>query len=294
MPVPETGIQASQHVPPADILNKPPLLRRIWRTAGLSIWSALLGFVAGSSLVTWAYLQGPFEAGTEEENDMLEEITNMINDYPAMEGLLNDPEWEEWPVASRMVSGDSGKGLALVSGTLTGSKGIIQVVRSLETLRARLLTTFLRQRVFFHRSLGFLTMVIYFGNGVEGWPDVVHGGVLSTMFKEAMEKVASEVFPPGTGDLSKMNIQFIQKVVPGEVYSLSAMPASKIIASDGESVESRFNMQPTERKNSIVAYMGKADATIDQPKYSRTTHAVGYGVFKVRHPFQMDEHGKIS
>ncbi len=62
---------------------------------------------------------------------MLEEITEMMNEYPIMEGLLNDPEWEEWSASPRMVSGDSGKGLQFVTGTLTGSKGVIQVPHSL-------------------------------------------------------------------------------------------------------------------------------------------------------------------
>jgi hypothetical protein len=94
----------------------------------------LVGFGAGSTLITWAYLQGPFVAGSEEENDMLEEITEMMNDHPSMDVLLNDAEWEELPVAPRMLSGDAGKGLNFVTGTLTGSKGIVQVVRSLEAL----------------------------------------------------------------------------------------------------------------------------------------------------------------
>jgi hypothetical protein len=91
----------------------------------------LVGFGTGSSLITWAYMQGTFEAGTEEEDEMLEEITNMMNEYPALEALLDDPEWEELPTAPRMVSGDAGKGWTFVTGTLTGSKGIIQVVLSL-------------------------------------------------------------------------------------------------------------------------------------------------------------------
>jgi hypothetical protein len=127
MPLPETNTHSGQHAPPPEFPREPSLLRRTWNTTGLILWSVLFGFGAGSSLITWAYLQGPFEEGTEEENDMLEEINDMMNEYPAMDGLLNDPEWEEWPVAPRMVAGDSGKGLNFVTGMLTGSKGIVQV-----------------------------------------------------------------------------------------------------------------------------------------------------------------------
>ena len=137
-------------------------------------------------------------------------------------------------------------------------------------------------------------MIIYFGNGVEGWPDVVHGGVLTTMLKDAIEKVASEVFPPGTGEMSKMTVQFKSKVIPGEVYSLSAMPASSVIFSDGESIESKLKMPPNERRDAIVAHIERADASTNETTFAKTTHVYGYGVFKVRHPFQLDEHGSIT
>lgn len=150
------------------------------------------------------------------------------------------------------------------------------------------------QRTFFHRSLGLLATVVYFGNGVEGWPDVVHGGVLSTMLKEAMEKVAAEVFPSGTGDLSKMSIQFKRKVVPGEVYTVYAIPANRTVGPNGESVESLYKMQPTERRDAIIAYIEQRNGPDDKPTFAKNTLAFGYGVFKVRHPFEMDEHGNIT
>jgi hypothetical protein len=92
--------------------------------------SILLGLGAGSSLITWAYLQGPFQSGTAEETEMLEEITEMINEHPATEVALNGADWEELPLVPRMVAGDAGKGLTFVTGTLTGSKGIVQVIPS--------------------------------------------------------------------------------------------------------------------------------------------------------------------
>ena len=132
MPLPETDTLSNRLTHPGDFPRKSTLMRRLWNSAGLALWSLLFGISAGSSLITWAYLQGPFEAGTDEEKDMLEEITSMINDHPATEGLLNDPEWEEIPVAPRVVSGDAGKGLSFVTGTLSGSKGIRQVFCSME------------------------------------------------------------------------------------------------------------------------------------------------------------------
>jgi hypothetical protein len=134
MPLPDSVTHSSGSPSAPDFLHKSSALRRVLNIAGLGLWSLLFGFGAGSTLITWAYLQGPFAAGSEEENEMLEEITEMMNDHPSMDVLLNDSDWEELPVAPRMVSGDAGKGLSFVTGTLTGSKGILQVVHSLETL----------------------------------------------------------------------------------------------------------------------------------------------------------------
>ena len=134
MPQPETGTRSYPFNVAPDFPAETTLRRRFWNATGLVLWSLLFGFGAGTGLNTWAYLQGPSEAGSEGESEMLEEITEMMNEYPAMEVLLNDPEWEEWPVPPRMVSGDAGKGLHFVTGTLTGSKGITQVSLFLETL----------------------------------------------------------------------------------------------------------------------------------------------------------------
>ena len=128
MPMAETVAQREQHASASALTHTRPLFRRIWTTAVLATLSLLFGFGAGTSLVTWAYLQGTFEAGTEEESEMMDEITELMNEYPVMDELLNDPEWEELPVTPRMVSGESGKGLNFVTGTLVGSKGIVQVV----------------------------------------------------------------------------------------------------------------------------------------------------------------------
>lgn len=137
-------------------------------------------------------------------------------------------------------------------------------------------------------------MIIYFGNGVEGWPDVVHGGIISTMLKDAMEKLASKVFPPGTGDLRSITVQFKRKVIPGEVYCLIALPANGVESTTEQSFESKYQLQPSQRRNAIVAHLMPADTGLDGVFLDKETYALGSGVFKVWHPFQMDEHGTIT
>jgi hypothetical protein len=148
--------------------------------------------------------------------------------------------------------------------------------------------------VFFRRNPGFLNIIIYLGNGIEGWPDVIHGGVLSTILKDAMERVAAEVFPPGTGEVQRLNIQFRKKVMAGEVYSLCAVPAGNVVTHGNESLETQFKMHPSERRNAVIAYIERLDVPINEASFSKTTHAFGYGVFNVKHPLQMDEHGNIT
>lgn len=131
MPLPENVAQTGQDSSASALAHTRTLFRRILTTTGLATLSLLFGLGGGTSLITWAYMQGTFEAGTEEENEMMDEITELMNEYAAMDELLNDPEWEELPVTPRMVSGESGKGLNFVTGTLVGSKGIIQVVLSI-------------------------------------------------------------------------------------------------------------------------------------------------------------------
>lgn len=127
MPNPEPVLQLGQSIPTPFVPPRRPLLRQIWNSVGLAAWSVLFGFGAGTGLITWAYLQDPFEPGSEDDVNMLEEITELMNEYPIMEGLIDDPEWEELTVAPRMVSGELGKGLNFVTGTLVGSRGIVQV-----------------------------------------------------------------------------------------------------------------------------------------------------------------------
>jgi hypothetical protein len=134
MPPSEPSLRSDRISPAPDFLHQKTLRKRLWDATGLAALSILLGLGAGSSLITWAYLQGPFQPGTAEETEMLEEITEMINEHPATEVALNGADWEELPLVPRMVAGDAGKGLTFVTGTLTGSKGIVQVIPSSKPL----------------------------------------------------------------------------------------------------------------------------------------------------------------
>jgi len=127
----------------------------IIRAARSVFWASLfstLGLVAGTALITWEYLQPPFEPGSPEDQELLEEICATLDSHPLIESLqeekwIEDPNYDDHLVRT-------GKGLHLVSEKLVGTQGI--------TMRA-----------FRHPSQEYTMMVFFLGFGIEGWPDVV-------------------------------------------------------------------------------------------------------------------------
>jgi len=53
----------------------------------------LLGVMAGTTAITWEYLQPPFELGSEEELEMLEDIQDLMSAHPLLNVLAENPEW---------------------------------------------------------------------------------------------------------------------------------------------------------------------------------------------------------
>lgn len=64
------------------------------------------------------------------------------------------------------------------------------------------------------------------GPGVEGWPDVVHGGIISSLLQEAMEQTASLYHSPAFGKeravIDGIEINFRVPLQPGNVYIVLA------------------------------------------------------------------------
>lgn len=120
--IPEQG----PTVPPTSFGR--PRIRQALFVTNIILSGVMGGTLAGIGLLTWAYVQGPYEEGSLEEEGMMEEISEMLNEHPDLERLIANPEWEEWGVTSMPLSMNVvGRRSHLVNGTLNRSKGIVLV-----------------------------------------------------------------------------------------------------------------------------------------------------------------------
>jgi len=64
------------------------------------------------------------------------------------------------------------------------------------------------------------------GTGVEGWPDVVHGGIICALLQETMEQTANLYHSPAFGqqraELEVLDVNFRVPLQPGNVYAVFA------------------------------------------------------------------------
>ena len=95
-------------------------------------------------------------------------------------------------------------------------------------------TNTLHKAFFSNAEQGLACLLFYPGYGVEGWPDVVHGGIIMTLMKEAMEQAAnlyqSSRPEQAWADLENIEVNFEKPLHPGSVYAVfvfvEAEPAS--------------------------------------------------------------------
>lgn len=156
-PLPDTTPYAQSAPPVLPATDSPPINsgRSLFSRAARSLfWATFFGvsgLAAGTALITWEYLQKPFEPGSEEDADLYEEILETLDTSPLVEGLKEN-EWIEESFYSGRPGGAGG--FHLVKEKLTGTQGI--------TIRT-----------FKHASEKYTMMVVFLGFGIEGWPDVV-------------------------------------------------------------------------------------------------------------------------
>lgn len=178
------------------------------RFARSLLWASLfsvLGAAGGAALITWEYLQPPFEPGSEEEQELQSEIDELLATHPILDEMRSDGWVEDNFYDQKRQSWDSGSNM--VHHTLTGTQGL--------TIKA------------FRHQTTFLTMLIFFpGFGVEGWPDVMHGGVTTSMFLEAIAQQFKNFYAADYQDLdqSHVTVDFRNRARPGEIYAIMVPP----------------------------------------------------------------------
>ena len=166
-------------------------------------------------------------------------------------------------------------------------------------------------------------VLVHFGSGVEGWPSIVHGGILTTIMKDAMELGASVAFPnhlrpplPSSSEddseaeseaqrpdnLKKIDIQFVKPVESGDVYSIFVLPATAL----GKDYIS--NMQKTSTvhvpriesqdfQNTLIGIMEKMDVLPYKSPQPGIRYATAMALFDVPPPppapLQLTMDGKL-
>jgi hypothetical protein len=210
MPVPDTTpynhgqpyIPKIEPTPPTPGAGDRSLFARFLRSLTWGLLFSLLGAAAGTGLITWEYLQPPFEPGSEEESELLEEIYAVLETHPLVDSL-RQANWIENSHYINFRPDLSGPtSMHFVSENLQGTQGM--------TLK-----------VFKHPTMQYTMLVAFLGFGIEGWPDVIHGGVITTLVQEAFDRHLDH-FPTQSGEITAraLSIDFKRKMRPGEVYAV--------------------------------------------------------------------------
>ncbi|KAK5372477.1 hypothetical protein LTR20_001506 [Exophiala xenobiotica] len=227
MPAPDTTPYTAPYTPPVVKPSPGPSTGAslFWRSARSVFWADLffaLGALAGTALITWEYMQPPFEPGSQEDQELLEEIQETLEGHPLVEGLRQDNWTEENFYAGRM--NGAVRGQHLVGEKLTGTRGI---------------TT----KVFKHPSQPITMMVFFLGFGMEGWPDTIHGGVIMSLLHESVHQHL-QLHHPNLGLVSAQftDVTFLRPMRPGDIYTIF-IPPSNVRDTDDERAKS-IDMMP--------------------------------------------------
>jgi hypothetical protein len=205
-PVPDTTpYQPGEQIYITPTNNEPAPLSRFLRSVGWAALFCVLGLGAGAGMNTYSYLLPPNEPGSEEEQEILEEIEDMMTNNPVAQDLRDQGFLEEEFYTRGFSAGHN-----LVRDTLRGSSQGLSV------------------KVFRHPTTNYTFVLFFVGFGLDGFPDVMHGGITATMILEAATKHAHSFFPDLTikDDEPAISIDYKKPVRPGEIYTIMMPPAT--------------------------------------------------------------------
>ncbi|KAJ5945986.1 hypothetical protein N7454_002825 [Penicillium verhagenii] len=167
------------------------------------IYASIFGALGvGAGAVLDSKIGLPAQPGSREDKIYLEEIQTVFEGLPIVKELRDNPDCVESGVYEGLP--EKSKAHRLTSKALAGSRGIGL------------------QRVFANDSTKEVTSVVFLGNGMEGWPTMVHGGALGTIMDENMGRAAVRHLPERTGVTANMNINYRAPVYSGAFYTFHA------------------------------------------------------------------------
>jgi len=179
-------------------------------------------------------------------------------------------------------------------------------------------------RHWFNPSKASLILMIHFGEGTEGWPRVVHGGILSSFVHNAMELAAPYCFRPpksaheydeagwlelhnsGYYHATQFEMSFERPVTSGDVYCIWICPAFVLgedlfIEAAGQENSRLPKVEREDLHRSMIGSILQIDFFPYEPgqgrRFIRYANAVGtfskVVVAKPKNPVQLTMDGKI-
>ncbi|OAP56920.1 hypothetical protein AYL99_09032 [Fonsecaea erecta] len=192
--------------PPTSRSGGFSLLTSFSRSVFWALLFGALGVTAGTALITWEYLQPPFEPGSPAEQELYDEILDAMELHPLVDSL-RQANWIEENYYAAQGGGLDNRGLHLVAETLQGTQGVTM-------------------KTFKHPTQEFTIMVCFLGFGVEGWPDTIHGGMTTTLVEEGVQRQIHNFYKKyGGQDQQTISIDFKRPMRPGEIYAVIVPPA---------------------------------------------------------------------
>ncbi|RAL10995.1 PaaI family thioesterase [Aspergillus homomorphus CBS 101889] len=171
--------------------------RRILYTAIFGGLGYYVGSVVDENLLACTTLD------TAEDAAKLRAIHSGWHNYvPIVRELRANPDYVEAEVYGNF--SEEEKAHRLTSGPLRGSRGVGF------------------QRVFYNDKEKTAVNVVWLGNGLEGWPTMVHGGALGTIIDEHLGRVAIRNLPQRTGVTANLEVQYRRPIVSNEYYTFHA------------------------------------------------------------------------
>lgn len=143
------------------------------------------------------------------EQELLNEIMDAVELHPLVDSLrqANWIEEDYYTTHSGRANEPRPQGMHLVAEKLQGTEGITM-------------------KTFKHPTQEFTMMVAFLGFGMEGWPDVIHGGIVTTLVQEGVERQIHNFYQKyGRQQAEAISIDFKRRVRPGDVYAIIVPPA---------------------------------------------------------------------
>ncbi|KAL4883859.1 HotDog domain-containing protein [Aspergillus karnatakaensis] len=148
------------------------------------------------------YLTAPPVLGSTEEDLTVQKIHQWFDHNPLVKQLRGNPDWSEVYVYGNYSEED--KEQRLTSGPLGRSSGVAL------------------QKVFWNNQEKKAINIVFFGNGTEGWPFVIHGGALATVLDEHLARVAIQNLPERTAVTANLDVTYRKPAFICGFYAIHA------------------------------------------------------------------------